>query len=247
MNHGAFIRDVPGSPVAVLMIHGIAGTPAHFRDLLPSIPEHFTVHNILLDGHGKTVRDFSLSSMEKWRSQAFQELEQLLESHEKVILIAHSMGTLFAIQAAVKYPARIPSMLLLNIPTRPRVRPSTVPVYLRVNRGNLRIDDIPAWDLYHSTSIYLEKQLWKYLSWTPRGAELLLEIRKTRQLLPQLQVPTQAFHSQKDELVSNRSKKDLTGHPCIQLHQLSQSGHFRYTPEDTQKILQVLKEMLQTL
>ena len=247
MDHGAYIRDIPGSSVAVLMIHGIAGTPAHFRDLIPALPENWTVHNILLDGHGKSVRDFSLSSMEKWRSQAFRELEQLLETHEKVILVAHSMGTLFAIQAAVAHPDRIPFLLLLNVPTRPRVRLSSVPVYLRVNRGNLRLDDIPAWDLYNSTSIYLEKQIWKYLSWTPRGAELLLEIRKTRQLLPQLQVPAQAFHSQKDELVSNRSKKDLMGHPYIQLHSLSQSGHFRYTPEDTETILSTLKEMMNAL
>lgn len=35
MDHNPYIRDIPGSPVAVLMIHGIAGTPAHFRICCP--------------------------------------------------------------------------------------------------------------------------------------------------------------------------------------------------------------------
>ena len=30
MDHSAYERIVPGSKTAVLMIHGIAGTPAHF-------------------------------------------------------------------------------------------------------------------------------------------------------------------------------------------------------------------------
>ena len=51
-------------PNAVLMIHGIAGSPGHFRDFVPVIPPEFSVYNILLDGHSGKVENFSRSSME---------------------------------------------------------------------------------------------------------------------------------------------------------------------------------------
>ena len=68
MDHSEYIR-VNSSETAVLMIHGIAGTPAHFRELIPVIPEDWAVYNILLDGHGKNVEDFGRSSMQKWKDQ----------------------------------------------------------------------------------------------------------------------------------------------------------------------------------
>ena len=52
-------------PNAVLMIHGIAGSPGHFRDLVPVIPPEFSIYNILLDGHSGKVENFSRSSMAK--------------------------------------------------------------------------------------------------------------------------------------------------------------------------------------
>ncbi|MBR0324808.1 MAG: hypothetical protein IIX11_01590, partial [Selenomonadales bacterium] len=33
----------------VLMLHGILGTPDHFRELLPLVPETWSVHALLLD------------------------------------------------------------------------------------------------------------------------------------------------------------------------------------------------------
>ena len=55
MDHREFIRYLPGSDRAVLLIHGIAGTPAHFWQFLPLIPEDWSVYNVLLDGHGGEV------------------------------------------------------------------------------------------------------------------------------------------------------------------------------------------------
>ena len=70
MAHQEYIRIVPGSKYAVLMLHGILGTPDHFRELLPLVPENWSVHALLLDGHGGAVEDFSHTSMEKWLTLA---------------------------------------------------------------------------------------------------------------------------------------------------------------------------------
>jgi len=232
MDHREWIRIVPGSRKAVLMIHGIAGTPAHFRDLIPVIGEDWSVYNILLDGHGKTVRDFGATSMKKWKAQVDARLEELFANYDRIVLVAHSMGTLFSIQAAVKHPDKIDRLFLLAVPTRPWVRASTVATSLRISRGNLRPDDTAAWAMYHATSIQLQPGLLQYAGWVPRLLELLAECRKTRQAIPRLTVPCQTFQSHIDELVSFRSCKDLENHPCIENTVLYGSGHFAYSEDD---------------
>lgn len=58
MEHREYVRIVPGAKTAVLFMHGIVGTPNHFRDLLPLVdlvPDDWSVYNVLLPGHGGTV------------------------------------------------------------------------------------------------------------------------------------------------------------------------------------------------
>lgn len=244
IDHKEYIRIVPCSRCAVLMIHGIAGTPAHFRDLIPVIPENWSVYNIVLDGHGKTVRDFGASSMKKWKNQVAAILDELFVKYERIVLVAHSMGTLFSIQAAVNHPDKIDGLFLLAVPTRPWVRASTVATCLRVSRGDLHPDDAAGLAMFHATGIQLERNILKYVSWVPRLLELLVECRRTRKLLPRLTVPCQTFQSHTDELVSVRSCKDLENHPYIQNTVLYHSGHFAYSPEDTALLRERLKTTL---
>ena len=233
MQHRSFIRRVPGSDTAVVLIHGIAGTPAHFRNLLPVIPEDCSVFNLLLDGHGGSVLDFGRSSMEKWRTQASSQIEELTAQYAHVVLIAHSMGTLFAIRAALKYPDKIPFLFLLAVPTRPWVRFSTMLTALRVAGGNICPEDFRAIAMQNATSIAITWRLWQYITWIPRLLELLGQIRRTRALLPRLNTPCFTFQSLVDELVSFRSCKDLEPIPCIRNTVLTGSGHFQYGAEDT--------------
>ena len=72
-DHNEFLRDTD-SDFAILMIHGIVGSPAHFKNLIDVIPEDMTLRNILLDGHGKGVSDFGKSSMKKWKEQVSSEV-----------------------------------------------------------------------------------------------------------------------------------------------------------------------------
>lgn len=247
MNHEEYIRIVPNSDIAVLLIHGIAGTPAHFRDLLPLIPAEWSVCNILLEGHGKTPRDFGAASMKKWRNQAENTLGQLLESHEKVILVGHSMGTLFSIRGAVNDPDRIAGLFLLNVPTRPRVRFSTALASLRIALGHVKPDDAKAMTMLNATSIRTVGSPTVYLRWIPRLLELLAEARTVRRLLPRLTVPCMTFQSENDELVSPRACKDLEHHPAIRNTVLPDSGHFQYGSRDLQLLQCRFRELLENV
>lgn len=241
MNHEPFQRQGTGQN-AVLLIHGIAGSPAHFRDLVPVIPEEFSVYNILLDGHNGTVADFGNSSMAKWKAQVTATLEDLFSRHQKVIIVAHSMGTLFAIQAAIDHPDRIPCLFLLSVPTQPWVRFSTVLTCFRVAFG--RLDTPKAQAMRGDTGIELSSKLWQYFCWIPRMLELLSECRRVRKILSTLRVPTQTFQSRVDELVSFRSCCDLDNHPYIQNTVLYDSGHFVYGPTDTRLLQARLTQLL---
>lgn len=247
MDHRAYIRIVEDSDTAVLMIHGIAGSPAHFRDLIPVIPADWSVYNILLDGHGGTVSDFSRTSLKKWKAQVHGVLTEILEHHRRVLLVAHSMGTLFSIQAAIDHPDRIPALFLLGVPTRPWVRFSTMLTCLRVSWGNLKPNDHAARAMADDCSIRMDQRLWLYIPWAPRFLELLAEIRRVRGILPDLTVPTLTFQSRRDELVSLRSCRDLENYPAIRNTVLEHSGHFGYGPEDLETLRSSLAQMISQL
>lgn len=228
----------------MLLIHGIAGAPAHFRDLIPDIPPDFSVYNLLLEGHGQDVSVFSATSMEKWQQQVQRTLELLFSRHDRILIAAHSMGTLFAIQAAIDFPEKIPGLFLLAVPVRPWLPVSTMLTSLRVAWGNIRPNDTKAIAMQNASSVRMTRKLWKYLGWIPRFLELLAECHQVRLLLPQLQTPTLAFQSRVDELVSVRSAKDLTAISSIECTVLKESGHFAYSREDTQLLQRHFRKFL---
>ena len=241
--HEEYIRKVPGSSMAVLLIHGIVGTPEHFKPFLSLFPEKWSVYNILLDGHGKDVKAFSATSMAKWKDQVFLRLEEILQNSERVMIIGHSMGCLFAVQAAVRYPDRVAQLFLLNIPLRLHIPLSTVTATLRIAFDKVRPQDSVALVMCSDGGVALEKGFWKYIPWTPRFLELLWEMRRTEKMLPLLAVPTEAYHGMHDELVGEGSCKVLEQKTDAQCIRLPDSGHFRYEGED----LPLLKSNLEKL
>ena len=68
IDHSPFTRKGSGKN-AVLLIHCIAGSPGHFRELIPAIPETYSIYNILLDGHSGKAENLGRSSMKKWKAQ----------------------------------------------------------------------------------------------------------------------------------------------------------------------------------
>ena len=225
------LRLHPEADTAILLIHGILGTPAHFAPLLPLIPENWSVCNLLLEGHGGSVRDFAAASMAVWKRQVHDAYVMLLSKHRKVVIAAHSMGTLFAIQEAVEIPAA--ALFLLNVPLciRPSIR--LLRTTWHIYSGRIPPDDVWSLAAQNAYGIERDRNLLHYLGWLPQYLDLFKEIRKTRSLIAHLAVPCCAFLSRGDEMVSVKSAKFLAGNPQITLKILENSGHFYYAaPED---------------
>lgn len=246
MQYEAYIRPVEGADTAVLMIHGIVGSPAHFKDLLPVIPENWSVYNILLDGHGHGVEEFARTSMEKWKAQVSRVLEEILASHSQVFIVAHSMGTLFAIDEAIKHPDKVRSLLLLAVPLTPWTSPAAMAGSLAAALGRVKPGSA-AERMLQDSGVHLTPKLWKYIAWLPRFWELILEAHRTKKKLPQITVPCCAFQSRRDELVSHGAARILGKHPNITTAVLPNSGHFHYSKEDLALLQSALKEMIDTI
>ncbi len=244
MAHEEYIRILPDARYAVLMIHGILGSPDHFRDLLPLVPDTWSVHTLLLEGHGGGPAEFSAARMDRWRSQVFSRIEELLSTHEKVVLAAHSMGTLFSLQASLRWPDRIGGLFLLGSPTRVFVQPATAMHSVMLAFGYVDHNNRSFSDLAKEYSVRTTPWVFQYVLWIPRFLELFAEIHRTRKILPQITVPTQVFQSKNDELVHFSSRKDFVGYPTITCYHLMNSGHFGYSPEDKAFLQEKFAEMV---
>lgn len=243
MAHAPFTRILPGCRKTVLLIHGILGTPDHFAFLLDTIPADWNIVNLLLDGHGAGPKEFAATSMKKWKAQVSRQLDNIAIHSDRVVILGHSMGTLFAIQEAIARPNLITQLLLLAVPLRPFVRPATFLASTRLALG-LGDKDPLARIMRNDSSVCLPKGILPYLHWLPRFAELLAECSRTCKALPTLGVPCYAFQSRRDELVGMSSARLLEENPVVSVAVLEQSGHFTYGPEDRQQILTRLRQIL---
>lgn len=238
-----YIRYVQGADSAILFVHGILGTPDHFDFLLPLVPSGWSVHNILLKGHGGGVKDFSAASMAGWKQQVHEALQALLRSHSRVVIAAHSMGTLFAIQEAAA--GRIAALFLLNTPLRIHITPQLLSTSWKVFRADIRPDDKWALAAYRGYGIAGDTNIMHYAGWAPRYMELFSEIRKTRGMAHGLTVPAQVYLSLHDEMVSVKSGKLFAGNPHVTVKELRESGHFYYSPRDRRILRRDFCDMLQ--
>ncbi len=244
MPHSQFCRRKPGSDTAVLFVHGILGTPDHFRDFVPIAAEKYTVCSLLLDGHGQGVREFSNSSMEKWRAQTERAAEELLRTHRFLIIMAHSMGTLFAIEQACLHPDRIRFLFLLDAPLRLRLRPAMVRNAGKVYFNRIRPEDKEGMAVKQAYSIQNDWRIWRYLGWIPRYLELFREIRNVRAMVPSMTVPCYVFQSGRDEMVSPEAGKEFSGNARTVVCTLPSSSHDYYPPEDYQLLLSEFSRLI---
>lgn len=243
MDHSQFIRRCSGSHKAVLMIHGIVGTPRHFDRFLDAIPLDWSVYNILLDGHGKTVKDFGEASMDVWKKQVEYWLDNLCKEYEEVVIIAHSMGTLLSLDTAPRYP-KVQKMILLNIPLVPRITGSMAVRSVKFALGRMNQNDPLERAILESAGVTADKHLWRYIKWIPRYLELFRLCKKVREEIAEIGTRCYAYQSSKDELVSPRTNHYLKNISAVSYTELNDSTHFYYPHEDAEQIRMCIHKVL---
>lgn len=247
MSHSEIRQREKKGTGAVLFIHGICGTPEHFRAVIslePLVPQRWSVVNLCLPGHGGSVEEFAHSSRAAWESHAQAAFQRLAREHERIYLVGHSMGTLLCLLLAAEYPEKVGGVFLLNVPMVPFVRPRAVSACLRLCFGKLRKDNPRDMALLAACGITSTRKLWKYIPWIPRFLDLLVLIGKTRKGLGCISVTGQVWQSCRDELVANGSAGILREKTSLPVVEMEDSGHFYYTPEDAQRIRTAFREFI---
>ncbi len=243
LEHKEYINIKEGSNTAILFIHGILGTPNHFNDFIPLIPKSFSVYNMLLDGHGKGVRDFSKTSMKKWEAQVASVVEELSETHEKIYIVAHSLGTLLAFEQALKNK-KICKLFFLAAPLSLFIKPKILVISLKVYFDKIRPNDYEALSAKNCYGIGKDKNPFNYIGWIPRFIELFIKIRQTRKTINLLNTPCFVYQSKKDEMVSKKSLRYLKQNPKIKIYLLERSGHSYYEKTDWDFLLNEFIKMI---
>lgn len=241
MAHKTYINELKGSNTAILFIHGILGSPMHFTKFVSAVEDRASIYNILLKGHGGSVLDFASSSMDEWKDQVAGVAKELAVKYDNIFIVAHSMGTFFAIETAVNYPDKVKGLLLMQTPLKIGVKASAV-----VNTVKTLFDvDDEITEIYKSmNSINLSSHLWEYVDWVPRYVELFRESKRMRSVINNLETNTVIFQSEKDELVSMKSVDYIPKKDNIKLNVLEKSAHFIYDENEWNSMQQELVNMI---
>ncbi len=244
--HESFIRIVENADTAVFMVHGIMSTPRHFDFILPHIPADYSVCNILLDGHGGTVRDFSKTSMKKWRAQVLHHLTKLSKTHSKILVIGYSLGTLLTLELVEKFP-QIKAMVLLNTPLKVFVKPVMFMRSLKFSFGKINEENPVELATYNDVSIKLTPYLWQYIPTIPRFLELLKLCRDTKAKAEKLSIPAHAYFSKNDELVSIKSASYFADNDRVSVQSFDNSGHCYYEDNFKTAVIKSVTHFVDTL
>lgn len=223
----------------ILFIHGFAGHPNQFNLFYPEIPEGYDYCALLLAGHGGSVDDFGSATMKEWQEQVDKSIRELSGEYDEIYLVAHSMGTLFALQRA-QLPC-VKALFLLAVPLYLRVRLlpflGKIREIVHARRGSVHRDYDPC------SGVEPDIRFWKYIRWIPNYRSLSKEIRKTRPLVeskPWIGKRCVVFQSAHDELVSSKADKLLLSLGC-NLDILEFSTHHQYSKEDSDKLVRAFR------
>ncbi len=225
----------------MLFLHGILGTPRHFDFILPLVPGDWSLWTLLLPGHGEKCRDFSRSNMGEWSGAVEKALDELRESHERIFIVAHSMGTLLAVRACVKNTNKIAGIFALAMPLKIGFTARAAKASLHICYRSPESDSAHQRATREATSISLSKNPFSYIGWVPRFLELFALSGEIRRAMPLLKTPCLAIQSALDELVSIESLH-YTGKAETIL--LRESSHYLYSDRDMETIKNEFKKFI---
>lgn len=119
--HSEYCFQARHSDTVIVFIHGFLGSPTQFKYMIDKLNGDYSVENLLLPGHGGTIKEFAASRMTQWQSYADERIRSLQNDYQNIILVAHSLGCLLSVQAALSYPEKIRGLFLLAMPLKIRI------------------------------------------------------------------------------------------------------------------------------
>jgi carboxylesterase len=101
--------------IAVLLIHGLTGTPAEMRRVARGLAaDGFSVFCVQLAGHCGSERDLTATTWTNWLDSSLAAFDRLRGEYERVFVGGLSMGGLLALHVAARRPADVAGCLVYS-------------------------------------------------------------------------------------------------------------------------------------
>lgn len=106
---------VPGSRVAVLVLHGFTGSPASVRPWAQAFADRgYSVSMPLLPGHGTRWQDLQRHTFADWYATAEDAFLKLRAEHDQVFLAGLSMGGTLSLALAEEHGRDVAGVMVVN-------------------------------------------------------------------------------------------------------------------------------------
>lgn len=220
-----------GLPLGVcVLIHGINGSPEDMDELSAALEARgFESRNLLLPGHGTSVRDFARHGWDDWRQAVERATDDALELGRPVFVIGHSLGAALALAAAAERP-RLGGVVALCPPVR-LYEPFTRSITHALAAARHIAPYLPAWreDIRDRKGARVRYRRDVY-RWTSTAAlhTLMSALPHLRRQLPDIATPALVIAARHDHVVPLRDGREayqLLGSERKQLVILHHSYH----------------------
>jgi carboxylesterase len=99
---------------ALLWIHGFNDCPAAWQSLAPELAARgFTCRVMRLPGFALPTEEYARTTRERWRAAVAREVEKLARTHDRVGIVAHSLGGAIAVDHVLGHPRSVEGIALL--------------------------------------------------------------------------------------------------------------------------------------
>ena len=106
----------PGGPIAVLLIHGLTGTPTELKSVAKGLCRAgYSVYGVQLAGHCGTEAELLTTKRQDWMKSALDAFDRVSADHETVFVGGLSMGAILALLIASERPGRVAGCLLYSV------------------------------------------------------------------------------------------------------------------------------------
>lgn len=104
-----------GGPTAVLLIHGLTGTPAELKLVAKGLARAgYSVYGVQLAGHCGSEADLTATGWKDWLASALDAFDRIRQHHDSVFVGGLSMGALLALMVASHRAERAAGCLLYS-------------------------------------------------------------------------------------------------------------------------------------
>nr|WP_218626494.1 alpha/beta fold hydrolase [Pseudomonas sp. dw_358] len=119
MGEGSAGFKLGDGPVAVLLIHGLTGTPTELRKVAQGLAKRgYSVYVPTLPGHCGDNADLQATRWTDWYAGVQRTFLDIRQQHEQVFVGGLSMGSVMSMYLAAQYPGQVAGLLLYSTTLR---------------------------------------------------------------------------------------------------------------------------------